>query len=115
MKQIIVTLLLLVITSGTAFAKVVSEPQWSEFCPKYFVDATPSKTNKTQNYWYQRRMQFQEVMQQASQYQGDELNKFYKKVRHSEIKKNRRWKAGIHNNNYPVAETEMYNYYILNY
>ena len=115
MKQIITALLLVVITSGTAFAKAVSEPQWSDFCPRHYLDATPSKTDKTQNYWYQRRMQFQDVMKQSSQYQGNNLKKFYKQVRHQETKKNRNWKAGAYNNNNPILEVELYNRAKLDY
>ena len=95
MKQIIIALFLLFIIGGAVSADTIVAPEWKEFCPRSYLYAKPSKYNVDQEYWYQRRLEFEETMQQASQYQGQDLKNFYEQVRKSENKKNLQWKMRV--------------------
>lgn len=67
-----------------------------------YLNAQPARFDKDQNYWYERRMQFNEMMKQASQYQGQDLKDFYEQVRQSEDKKNEHWAAEVRAHNEQV-------------
>jgi len=47
-------------------------------------------------------MQFNDMMKQASQYQGQDLKDFYEQVRQSEAKKNEHWAAEVRAHNEQV-------------
>lgn len=75
------------LASNVAFA--VSKPQWSEFCPTNYINAKPSRFNDVSNYWYNRRVQFDESMAFCIPYSGESLNSCYSKIRNEELRKNR--------------------------
>ena len=81
-------------------------PQWGEFCPSMYLNAQPARFDKDKNYWYERRMQFNEMMKQASQYQGQDLKDFYEQVRKSEEKKNEHWAAEVRAHNERVEREQ---------
>ena len=102
MKKIFSILVLLFMCAGIVNAEVILAPQWGEFCPSMYLNAQPARFDKDQNYWYERRMQFNEMMKQASQYQGQDLKDFYEQVRQSEDKKNEHWAAEVRAHNEQV-------------
>lgn len=94
MRKIICVIALTVIFSGMTFAKEVTPPQWNEFCPSIYLNAQPTKYNKEENYWYQRRVEFNEMINQSKQYQDQKLEDYYTHIRNTEISKNRLWQSG---------------------
>ena len=71
------------------FANVVGIPQWIEFCPAAYINSKPSRFNSTQNYWYNRRIQFEESLEQCNSYQGERLKSCYSKIRTEKKNKNK--------------------------
>lgn len=106
MKKIFSVLVLLFMCAGMVKAEVILAPQWGEFCPSMYLNAQPAKFDKDKNYWYERRMQFNEMMKQASQYQGQDLKDFYEQVRQSEEKKNEHWAAEVRAHNERVEREQ---------
>jgi hypothetical protein len=78
-----------------ASAEIVLAPQWSEICPKSYLSAKQTRFDKDQNYWYERRLQFEESINQCKAYQGDDLKECYEKVREQEGNKNARWNTYV--------------------
>ena len=95
MKKIIFIFGFLFATLGMVNAEVIFAPQWSEICPKSYLGAKQTRFDKDQNYWYERKLQFDESIAQCRNYQGEDLKECYSKVREMEGEKNKRWNTYV--------------------
>lgn len=86
-KRFLLCLSTIFLASNIVFA--VSKPQWNEFCPADYLNAKPSRFNDVSNYWYNRRVQFDESMAFCTPYKGESLSSCYSKIRNDEQRKNR--------------------------
>ena len=93
-KNLLIVLAFLSITT-VAFAEFILAPQWSELCTTSYMTAKPSKISKDANYWYERRIQFENLMAQCNGLQNADLRSCYEQVRASEMNKNKSWNAKI--------------------
>lgn len=93
MKKIGLLLILFSICTAVVFAEVILPPQWSEFCPVSYMNAKASKLSQDSNYWYNRRIQFEDSLSLCSQYQGEDLKSCYAQIRKAELNKNKSWNA----------------------
>lgn len=91
MKKLFLSFCVLCTFSGAAFSEVILAPQWSEFCPVSYMTAKKSKFNKDADYWYNRRLQFDESLARCNGYQGEDLKSCYAQVTAAELNKNRAW------------------------
>ena len=76
-------------------AEIILAPQWSEICPKSYLNAKQTRFDKDQNYWYERKLQFEESLNQCKAYQGEDLKECYAKVKEQESNKNERWNTYV--------------------
>ena len=88
-KKVFLLTIISVILSHIVLADVVSSPQWSEFCPPAYINSKSSRFNSVQNYWYNRRVQFEESLDQCKSYNGEYLKSCYSKIRTEERNKNK--------------------------
>lgn len=95
MKKLLMILSVMVIASGCAMAEVILAPQWAELCPSSYLNAKASKWNSDSDYWYNRRIQFDESLARCNGYQGDDLKSCYSQVREAELKKNSIWNTKV--------------------
>ncbi len=95
MKKVLISFVLMNMFFVVANAEVVLAPQWSEFCPVSYMNAKSSKWNTDNNYWYERRVQFENSIDQCSSYKGDDLKSCYQQVRDAELNKNNAWNAKV--------------------
>ena len=93
MKKVILLFVLFSISTTAILAEVILAPQWSEFCPVSYMNAKASRLSTDSNYWYHRRMQFEEALSQCNPYQGEDLKSCYAQIRSAENNKNKYWKA----------------------
>lgn len=96
MKRILFSTALLVFFCLSSAASASSVPKWSDFCPEEYLNASQVKNDKDQSYWYWRRLQFEQTMDDCSGYQGDALAFCYDKVRKAEDRKNS--KSSVYSN-----------------
>ncbi len=80
---------------GVSYASQ-SVPQWSDFCPSEYLNASQVKNDKEQSYWYWRRLQFEQAMDDCDGYKGEALSFCYDKVRKAEDRKNS--KSSVYSN-----------------
>lgn len=71
-----------------SFASEVSIPQWSEFCPAQYQNAGSASFNTNKNYWHNRKMQFENSINECKMKIGDEQSFCYSQVRERELLKN---------------------------
>ncbi len=95
MNKLLNVMLVTVLTVGIASAEVILAPQWSEICPKSYINAKQTRFDKDQNYWYERKLQFDESIAQCKTYQGEDLKECYQQVIESENRKTDRWNAYV--------------------
>lgn len=95
MKKFLMILSLIVFFIGAANAEVILAPQWSEFCPVSYMSAKASKWNTDNNYWYERRVQFENSLNQCQSYKDNDLKSCYSQIREAELNKNKAWNAKI--------------------
>lgn len=88
-KKVLLLTILSVVLAPMVWADVVVSPQWSEFCPSEYISSKSSRFNSTQNYWYNRRVQFEESLEQCNSYSGEHLKSCYSKIRAEEINNNK--------------------------
>ena len=95
MKKLYNVLFAIILSVGCAKAEVILAPQWSEICPKSYLNAKHTRFDKDQNYWYERKLQFDESIAQCKTYQGEDLKECYRLVIQSENKKTDRWNTYV--------------------
>lgn len=95
MNKLFSVLLVTIFTAGLVGAEVVLAPQWSEICPKSYLNAKQTRFDKDQNYWYERKLQFDESIAQCKAYNGEDLKECYQQVIQSENKKTDRWNTYV--------------------
>lgn len=88
-KKVFLLTILSVFLSPMVLADAVVAPQWSEFCPSAYINSRSSRFNSVQNYWYNRRIQFEESLEQCNSYNGEHLKACYSKIRAEEKNKNK--------------------------
>lgn len=98
-KKIFLLLILNILTINIVNAEVILAPQWSEICPKSYLNAKQTRFDKDQNYWYERKLQFEESINQCKAYQGEDLKECYQRVIESENKKTDRWNTYVNTYN----------------
>ncbi len=91
MKNLFLSLVVIFMFGLSAFAEVILAPQWSEFCPVSYLTAKESKLNKSANYWYVRRIQFEESLKMCDKYKGEDLKSCYSQISSAEYNKNKAW------------------------
>ncbi len=106
MKKFLICLGLLFGFMYSANAEVILAPQWSEFCPVSYLSAKASKLSTNANYWYERRIQFENSINECKQYKDEDLSSCYAQVRKAEINKNKSW------NNKIEAEEQRHQEYV---
>lgn len=96
MKKIFFTIIFSFISLGGCFAEVILTPQWSEFCPPDYIDARANKgfwdsqkLGKYNDYWLERKNQFNEALKKCSDYKADELKSCYEQIKDAELNKNK--------------------------
>lgn len=100
MKKYLLTVFILGLTVGTVYSASVAAPQWSEFCPEQYVKAKSSRFNSENNYWYNRRVQFEESSALCNSFSSSERkNICYARIRTAELNKNK-----IHNSKHTVSK-----------
>ncbi|MBS4759901.1 MAG: hypothetical protein KHX03_04305 [Clostridium sp.] len=95
MKRFLVIPFVMLMLSTNVMAEVVMAPQWSEFCPPNYLSAKASKWNTNSDYWYNRRVQFENTISQCSSYKGADLKSCYSQIRESELNKNKAWNLKV--------------------
>lgn len=93
MKKFILLLVLLCMSITVIQAEVILAPQWSEFCPVSYMNAKASKLSTDSNYWYNRRIQFENALSLCTPYQGEDLKSCYAQIRSAEHNKNKAWNS----------------------
>ncbi len=93
---VLLSTFLFVILSLPSSAYAASVPQWSDFCPEEYLNASQVKTDKEQSYWYWRRLQFEQAMDDCNGYTGEALTFCYEKVKKAEDRKNS--KSSVYSN-----------------
>lgn len=89
MKKTLLWISVSLVLTPAVFAISSEIPQWSEFCPAAYINSKPSRFNSTQNYWYNRRIQFEESLEQCNSYKGEHLKSCYSQIRAEERNKNK--------------------------
>jgi len=82
MKKFLCTLTVLLLGMTSVFAEEI--PQWSEF--------TPEGVNADDAYWAQRKMKFEQSLNQCKPYKGKDLKACYAQVREAEKIKTQSWR-----------------------
>lgn len=95
MKKGLISFVMISVFSTAVYAEVILAPQWSEFCPVSYMNAKDSKWNKDSNYWYERRVQFENALNQCSNYKNDDLKSCYSQIRDAELNKNKAWNQKV--------------------
>lgn len=89
MKNLSVLLLLLFsVCLIPAAADTQNIPQWEEFCPAEYKDAGSATFNLNKNYWHNRKMQFENSVNECSKKPDSERTECYQQVRELENMKN---------------------------
>ena len=104
MKKNLISLSLVCLFVGGANAEVILAPQWSEFCPVSYMNAKASKWNTDSNYWHERRIQFENALEECKPYSNDDLKSCYSQIRKAELNKNKAWNAKVEVQNKEHAE-----------
>lgn len=103
-------LALVILLATSAFAEVILAPEWSEFCPVEYLNAKPSKWSKDTDYWYNRRIQFENSISRCSSCTGNDLKSCYDQVRVVEQNKNKLWNTRLEQQKIESQKTtDMYN------
>jgi len=63
-------------------------PQWEEFCPAEYKNASSATFNLNKNYWHNRKMQFEISINECSRRPDSEQTECYQQVRELENMKN---------------------------
>ncbi len=95
MKKISLFVLAIIFSLCSAKAVDVLAPNWSDICPKEYVDAKKVRFDKDQRYWYDRRIQFNDALENCRNTQADNLKACYAQVKADESKKNKEWNAYV--------------------
>ncbi len=95
MKKIFLLSVLSVLITNIVNAEIILAPQQSEICPKSYLNAKQTRFDKDQNYWYERKLQFEASIAQCKAYQGEDLKECYEQVIQSENKKTDRWNTYV--------------------
>lgn len=66
----------------------VEAPQWSEFCPSQYLNVQSATFNTDKNYWHNRRLQFENALENCKMKIGTERNYCYTELRDLENMKN---------------------------
>ncbi len=91
MKKISLFVTLMIFSICGAMAADVLAPNWSDICPSEYVNAKKVRFDKDQRYWYDRRIQFNDALENCRNTQADNLKKCYADVKAAESKKNKEW------------------------
>ena len=104
MKKIILSLLLLaplcVIADEDYSLNGIDEPQWKDFAPPAFVNASEpkgiGKLNDTATYWYRRRMEFNNGIEKCRTVENNELKiNCYQDLKVKQYQKNSDYNARL--------------------
>ena len=105
MKKITVVLLFMLSYANICLAETVFAPEWKEFCPAEYLNAksrggwTFFKPDTYDNYWHERKLQFEDNVSKCTVYSGNDLAYCYRQVREEEVIKNAAWHAKLQNQN----------------
>ena len=101
-KILILTLLMLPMSIAQEIVTLngVSEPEWKDFAPSAFVDVTEpkglGKFNETANYWYKRRIEFEEAMDKCHEFvESEDIYTCIQTVKVNQYQKNSDYNAKI--------------------
>ena len=101
-KFLILALLMLPMSFAeeTVTLNGVSEPSWKDFAPSAFVDVTEpkglGKFNETANYWYKRRIEFEEEMDKCHELtESEDIYTCIQTVKVNQYQKNSEYNAKI--------------------
>ena len=104
MKRYLLSLLLLlplcVFAEDEYLINGIEEPQWKDFAPPAFVDATEpkgiNKFNDTNTYWYRRRMEFENGIEKCRSVQdNDQKISCYQALKVKQYQKNSDYNARL--------------------
>lgn len=100
-RKSFIILLVSLLYANVCAAENVFAPQWSEFCPKEYLNAksrggwTFFKPDTYDNYWHERKLQFEDNVSKCTAYSGNDLAACYQQVREAELIKNAAWNAKL--------------------
>jgi len=104
MKKLIVLIALIlpigVIAEETVTLNGVSEPEWKDFAPEAFADVTEpkgfGKLNETANYWYQRRVDFENGIEECRKMEDNDAKcGCYQQLKVKQYQENSNYNAKI--------------------
>lgn len=95
MRKTYLVILISIIFINSASAETVLAPNWSDICPNEYVNAKKVRFDKDQRYWYDRRIQFNDALENCRNTQADNLKRCYADVKAEESKKNKEWNAYV--------------------
>lgn len=102
MKKLVILFSFLFAGAGFCAAEVILEPQWSELCHVQYINARPAtgfwdkqKLGTYNDYWVERKKQFESSLARCQNYKGDDLSSCYKQVREAELSKNNLYNAKL--------------------
>ena len=109
MKKLLLSLILLtpIVVNATNFGIV--EPAWEDFAPSSFVDVKApkgllGKLNVTANYWYKRRVRFEEGLENCRSFETvEEQITCYDNLKVAQYKENSDYNARIEAQQNPYA------------
>ena len=95
MRKTLLLTFILIISICSSNAETVLAPNWSDICPNEYVNAKKVRFDKDQRYWYDRRIQFNDALDNCRNTQADNLKRCYADVKAAESKKNKEWNAYV--------------------
>jgi hypothetical protein len=95
MKKAFLLIIIFIFSICVTNAQTAIEPKWSDYCPSEYLNAKKAKFDKDQKYWYERRLQFYDALENCKNTQADNLSSCYTELKTKEDNKNEEWNAYV--------------------